>query len=97
MARAKKAIVLPYGYTLPACWELDMYGSYIFSIDRKNELEIPYKQVLAPAVREIEYCLKNKIPYDVIPAGEDFDPSIYEEIVWVKEDKTLIRQAPPRP
>ena len=97
LRRAKKAIVLPYGYTLPACWELDMYGSYIFSIDRKNELEIPYKQVLAPAVREIEYCLKNKIPYDVIPAGKDFDPAVYEEIVRVKEDKTLIRQGPPRP
>jgi len=96
-ARAKKAIVLPYGYTLPACWELDMYGSYIFAIDRKNKLGIPYKEILAPAIKEIEHCLKNKIPYDVIPAGKDFDPTIYDEIVRIKEDKSLIRQSQPQP
>ncbi len=95
MARAKKAIVLPYGYTLPACWELDMYGSYIFSIARKNELGISYKEVLVPAIKEIEHCLKNKIPYDVVPAGKDFDPTIYDEIVRIKEDKSVIRQARP--
>lgn len=97
MARAKKAIVLPYGYTLPSCWELDMYGSYIFAMDRKNELGISYKEVLAPAVKEIEHCLKNKIPYDVIPAGKDFDPTIYDEIVRIGEDKSVIRQSQPQP
>jgi len=97
MARAKKAIVLPYGYTLPACWELDMYGSYIFAIDRKNKLGIPYKDILAPAIEEIEHCLKSKIPYDVIPAGKDFDPTVYDEIVRINEDKSLIRQARPQP
>ena len=97
MARAKKAIVLPYGYTLPSCWELDMYGSYIFSLDRKNELGITYKDVLAPAVKEIEHCLKNKIPYDVIPAGKEFDPTIYDEIVRIGEDKSVIRESRPQP
>jgi hypothetical protein len=96
-ARAKKAIVLPYGYTLPACWELDMYGSYIFAISRKNELGIPYKEVLAPAIKEIEHCLKNRIPYDVIPAGKNFDPTIYEQIVRIGEDKSVIRQSRPQP
>lgn len=94
-ARAKKAIVLPYGYTLPACWELDMYGSYIFAIERKNRFGITYKQVLAPAVKEIEHCLRNKIPYDVIPAGKAFDPSVYEEVFRVKEDGAILRQSKP--
>ncbi len=97
MARAKKAIVLPYGYTLPSCWELDMYGSYIFSLDRKNELGITYKDVLAPAVKEIEHCLKNKIPYDVVPAGKEFDPAIYDEIVRIGEDASVTRQSRPQP
>ena len=93
MRLAKKAIVRPFGYTLPACWELDMYGSYIFSIDRKNKLGIPYKEVLAPAVKEIEHCLKNNIPYDVIPVGKDFDPSVYEEICRIKEDATMLYES----
>lgn len=95
-SRAKKAIVLPYGYTLPACWELtcrelNMYGSYIFAIDRKNKLGVPYKQVLAPAIKEIERCLKNRIPYDVIPAGKDFDPTVYDQVTWINEDATVRR------
>ncbi|MBN2271829.1 MAG: hypothetical protein JXN61_14525 [Sedimentisphaerales bacterium] len=96
MARAKKAIVLPYGYTLPSCWELDMYGSYIFALSRKNELGITYKDILAPAVKEIENCLKNKIPYDVIPAGKEFNPAMYDEIIRIKEDKSVTRQSQPR-
>jgi len=66
-----------------------MYGSYIFSIARKNELGISYKEVLVPAIKEIEHCLKNKIPYDVVPAGKDFAPSIYDEIFRIKEDATI--------
>ena len=74
-----------------------MYGSYIFTISRKNELGITYKDVLAPAIKEIEHCLKNKIPYDVIPAGKDFDPAIYDEIVRIGEDKSVIRQSQLQP
>lgn len=84
LRRAKTAIVLPYGYTLPSCWELDMFGSYIFSLDRKNEFGITYKQVLAPAVKEIQNCLKNNIPYDVIPASDRFAPTGYERIIRIK-------------
>ncbi|MBN2136905.1 MAG: hypothetical protein JW720_03785 [Sedimentisphaerales bacterium] len=87
MKRAKTVIVLPYGYTLPACWELDMFGSYIYPINRKNEFGLTYKEVLSPAIRKIEYCLKNGTPYDVVPAGKAFDPNVYEEIIRITEDR----------
>ena len=86
LRRAGTAIVLPYGYTLPSCWELDMFGSYIFTIRRKNELGLTYKEVLAPAVSEIERCLRNDIAYDVVPAGENFDASGYGEIIRIERD-----------
>jgi hypothetical protein len=96
LRRAKTVIVLPYGYTLPSCWELDMFGSYIFSLKRKNELGISYKDVLSPAVKEIEYCLKNGIPYDVVPAGKQLDASGYEQIIRIEEDGTVHRTGPAR-
>jgi len=93
LRRARRAIVLPYGYTLPACWELDMFGSYIFSLDRKNKHGLTYRQVLTPAIKQIEYWLRNNIPYDVVPAGKDFDPAPYEQIIRIKEDGTVVRRA----
>lgn len=91
LRRAKVAIVLPYGYTLPSCWLLSMFGSHIFSLDRKNKFDITYQQLLAPAIKEIERCLKNNIPYDVIPAGKQFNPGEYEEVIRIEENGSVKR------
>jgi hypothetical protein len=86
---ATTAVVLPYGYTLPTCWQLHTWGTHIYPLSRKNRLGLTYKQVLAPAVRQIAHCLKNNISYDVVPAGRDFNPAEYEEVIWIKEDGTV--------
>jgi len=86
LRRARAAVVLPYGYTLPTCWELDMFGSYIFPMSRKNQFGITYKQVLNPAIKEIETLLKNNIPYDVVPASSRFDSADYDEVIRVEEN-----------
>jgi hypothetical protein len=52
--------------------------------------------VLSPAVKEIEYCLKNGIPYDVVPAGKQLDASGYEQIIRIEEDGTVHRTGPAR-
>jgi hypothetical protein len=89
MRLAKTAIVMPYGYTLPSCYELTMFGSPETPLERKNRLGITYKEVLTPAVKEIERCLKNNILYDVVVAGKDSDPTVYDEVIWIREDGTV--------
>ncbi|MBW8041894.1 MAG: hypothetical protein FVQ85_18100 [Planctomycetes bacterium] len=86
---ATTAIVLPYGYTLPTCWQLFTWGTHIYPLNRKNRFGLTYKDVLKPAINEIAYCLKNKISYDVVPAGKDFDPAGYNKVVWIREDGTV--------
>jgi hypothetical protein len=83
---ATTAIVLPYGYTLPTSWQLFTWGTHIYPLSRKNSFDLTYKEVLKPAIREIEHCLKNNISYDVVPAGKAFDPTGYKKVVWIKED-----------
>ena len=83
------AIVLPYGYTLPTSWQLFTWGTHIYPLNRKNRFGLTYKDVLSPAINEIAYCLKNKISYDVVPAGKDFDPGGYDKVVWIREDGTV--------
>jgi hypothetical protein len=74
-----------------------MFGSYIFPMSRKNELGLTYKQVLTPAIKEIERLLRNNILYDVVPAGQkaSFNPTEYEEIIWIEEDGTMRRSKSP--
>jgi len=79
------AIVLPYGYTLPTCWQLHTWGTHIYPLSRKNRFGLTYKDVLRPAIEEIAHCLKNNIPYDVVPAGKAFDRAGYEKVVWIRE------------
>jgi hypothetical protein len=86
---ATTAVVLPYGYTLPTCWQLHTWGTHVYPLSRKNRLGLTYKQVLTPAVRQIAHCLKNNISYDVVPAGRDFNPAEYEKVVWIEEDGTV--------
>jgi hypothetical protein len=86
---ATTAIVLPYGYTLPTCWQLFTWGTHIYPLNRKNRFGLTYKDVLSPAINEITYCLKNNISYDVVPAGKDFDPGGYDKVVWIREDGTI--------
>ncbi len=78
---ATTAIVIPYGYSLPTCWQLFTWGTHIYPLNRKNEHGLTYREVLRPAVWEIERCLKAGIPYDVVPAGAAFDPNGYEQII----------------
>ena len=85
---ATTAIVLPYGYTLPTSWQLHTWGTHIYPLTRKNDLGLTYKQVLTPAIQHIARCLKNDIPYDVVPAGKEFDPAGYKEVILIKEDGT---------
>jgi len=82
------AIVIPYGYSLPTSWQLFTWGTHIYPLDRKNEHGLTYKEVLTPAVREIARCLKEHIPYDVVPAGEAFDPDGYERVIWINDNGT---------
>ncbi|MHC4656921.1 MAG: hypothetical protein ACYS91_18165, partial [Planctomycetota bacterium] len=82
---ATTAIVLPYGYTLPTCWQLFTWGTHIYPLSRKNRFGLTYKEVLSPAINKIAYCLKNNIPYDVVPAGKAFNPADYEKVVWINE------------
>jgi hypothetical protein len=86
---ATTAIVLPYGYTLPTCWQLHAWGTHIYPLGGRNELGLTYKQVLTPAIRHIAHCLKNDISYDVVPAGKHFDPAGYQKVIRVKEDGTV--------
>jgi hypothetical protein len=86
---ATTAIVVPYGYTLPTCWQLHTWGTHIYPLSRENGLGLTYREVLTPAVKEIARCLKNDISYDVVPAGKDFDPAGYEKVIWIREDGTV--------
>ena len=85
---AGTAIVLPYGYTLPTTWQLFTWGTHIYPLSRKNPSGLTYKEVLRPAIQEIARCLKEGVAYDVVPAGEDFDPNEYERVLQVEEDGT---------
>lgn len=89
LRKAKTAIVLPYGYTLPSIWQLHMWGTHLYATDRKNDLGLAYKEVLKPAIKEIGRCLRNGIPYDVIPAGAEFDPTAYDEVIRITEDARI--------
>jgi hypothetical protein len=91
---ATTAIVIPYGYSLPTCWQLFTWGTHVYPLDRKNDRGLTYKEVLTPAVQEIARCLIAGVPYDVVPAGEAFDPSSYERIFWIAEDGTVSAQRP---
>lgn len=82
----KVAIVIPYGYTLPTSWQLFTWGTHIYPLDRMNSHGLTYRHVLAPAIEEISRCLKRRLPYDVVPAGERFDPRGYERVVWIGEN-----------
>ncbi|MHC4462747.1 MAG: hypothetical protein ACYS30_15160 [Planctomycetota bacterium] len=83
---ATTAIVLPYGYTLPTCWQLHTWGTHIYPISRENRFGLTYKDVLRPAVDEVTRCLKNNVSYDVVPAGEAFDRTDYEKVIWITEE-----------
>ncbi|MBN2128693.1 MAG: hypothetical protein JW741_04325 [Sedimentisphaerales bacterium] len=85
---ATTAILIPYGYSLPTCWQLFTWGTHIYPLDRRNDHGLTYKQVLTPAVQEIARCLKSHTPYDLLPAGKAFDPNGYQRVIWVKEDGT---------
>jgi len=91
---ATKAIVIPYGYSLPTCWQLFTWGTHIYPLDRKNEHGLTYRDVLTPAVREIARCLQERIRYDVVPAGQAFEPSGYESVFWTTEDGKATVQYP---
>ena len=87
---ATTAIVLPYGYTLPTYWQLFTWGTHIYPLSRKNRFGLTYKKVLSPAINEIAHCLKNNIPYDVVPAGKAFNPADYEKVVWINEKARIV-------
>ncbi|UCG55974.1 MAG: hypothetical protein JSU70_14010 [Phycisphaerales bacterium] len=86
---ATTAIVLPYGYTLPTCWQLHTWGTHIYPLSRKNRFGLTYKQVLTPAIEEIARCLKDDISYDVVPAGNYFDRAGYDRVVRIREDGAI--------
>lgn len=88
---ADVAVVLPYGYTLPTVWQMFTWGTHIYPLDRKNAHGLTYKQVLAPAIREIARCLTDGTPYDVVPAGPEFGPTGYRSILWVQPDGSVCR------
>jgi len=87
---ARTAIVIPYGYSLPTYWQLFTWGTHIYPLDRKNEHGLTYREVLTPAVREIAWCLAERIAYDVVPAGKAFDPTSYQRVLWVCEDGGIL-------
>ena len=93
---ATTAIVIPYGYSLPTCWQMFTWGTHIYPLDRKNQHGLTYKEVLTPAVQEIARCLKAHIPYDVVPAGDAFDPSGYKRVVRIEEHGTRSVESTPR-
>ncbi|MBN1845130.1 MAG: hypothetical protein JW810_05565 [Sedimentisphaerales bacterium] len=82
---AATVIVLPYGYTLPTQWQLHIWGTHLYPLTRKNRFGLTYQRVLAPAVKQIARCLKEGISYDVVPAGEAFDPRDYAQVIWISE------------
>ena len=87
--KAKTAIVLPYGYTLPTSWNLFTWGTHIYPLDKKNDKDLSTQQVLKPAIEEIARCLNGKIPYDVCVAGEGFKRDGYQNVVEVFEDGSV--------
>ncbi len=91
---ATTAIVIPYSYSLPTCWQMFTWGTHIYPLDRKNDHDLTYQEVLTPAVREIAHCLREGIPYDVVPSGDAFDPSGYERIIRTTEDGQVSEQKP---
>lgn len=86
---AKTVIVLPWGYTLPSIWQLNMWGTHLYATDRVNSSGVTYKQVLKAAIKEVSRCLAGDIAYDVIPGQSDFDLSGYETVIRIKEDATV--------
>lgn len=87
--KAKTAIVLPYGYTLPTSWQLFTWGTHIYPLDKKNDKGLTTQQVLKPAVKEIARCLREKIPYDIVVEGEGFRREGYEKVYEVLEDGSV--------
>lgn len=87
--KAKTAIVLPYGYTLPTSWQLFTWGTHIYPLDKKNDKGLTTQQVLKPAIEEIARCLRGDIPYDVCVSGEGFRPEEYDKVFEVFEDGSV--------
>ncbi len=87
--KAKTAIVLPYGYTLPTSWQLFPWGTHIYPLDKKNDKGLTTQQVLTPAIEQIARCLREKIPYDVCVTGQGFRQEGYERVYEVLEDGSV--------
>lgn len=86
---ADVAVVLPYGYTLPTVWQMFTWGTHIYPLDRTNSHGLTYRQVLGPAVCEIARCLGAGISYDVVPAGDLFNPRHYRRVFRVRADGSV--------
>ena len=85
---ARIAIALPDGYALRPhrLWDTE-----VFHLDRRNAHGVTLRRVLSNAVRQIERCIKEKIPFDIVYADDVFHPVLagYERTIFVREDGTF--------
>jgi hypothetical protein len=83
---SKVAIALPYGYMLQLG---PMWYCPAFHLERKNQFDRTYREVLHSAVLEAERCTKQAVYYDIIIDEEPFTTSGYDHVIRVKEDGSV--------
>lgn len=85
---ARTAIALPDGYTFRAYWLWDC-GS--FHIDRINQEGVTYRRVLAAAAGQVERCIREKTPFDLVYDDQALRARLdeYDEVIIVNKDATV--------
>lgn len=85
---ARVAIALPDGYCLRPhrLWDAER-----FHLDWHNAHGVTLREVLANAARQIERCIREDIPFDLVYADDALAARIdkYEEVVFIREDGTM--------
>jgi len=82
---AQVAIALPDGYALRPhrLWDTET-----FHLDRRNDDGVTFRHVLSKAVGQIERCIKQEIPFDIVYADDAFQERLeeYERVIFIGED-----------
>ena len=90
LTAARTCIVIPHGYTFAPG---PLQSVRWLHLERESGLGATYRQVLCNAALEVERCLRLGIEFDIAVDDPQFTAEGYEEIVYCREDGTVVVQA----
>jgi hypothetical protein len=92
---AHNVVVMPDGYVMST---YSMYAVSVFHYDRPNEHGLKYREVLHPAALQVERCVKQNIPFDIVyndgtPGWQEYDEAVVIDekgvAKWYKKGKLI--------